>query len=896
MSLRARLAGWLLILLTAAAALGWQLVAAPPRNVREIVQERWTYATPPLGPNYQVGQSFTAQRDGLQAITVLAARYRPDEQLPADAQMRLVLERLDRPDRTPIVVALSIANVQNNQRLRFGFPPEADSAGGIYRLTLRSSQDYGVGVWASAAEALADGELYDNGAPVEGDLVFETHHAYPLARLLRDLPGILAPWMSMLAAALLALALPGLALFAWAPPRRPVNAALFAAWLLALGLSFWPLLLLWTTTLGLPLSAPAAWGITLALAAAAAVGLWRGWRAGRRLRLAPVGWPEATLAAILTIAVIVRLIQARAQIVPVWVDSVHHTMVAQLIVEQGLIPATGEPFISISGFHYHFGYHAGAAVVSWLANLAPYRSVLGYGQLLSGLAGLPLYALTAHLMAGRRTLPPLAARWAGVVAAAVPSFLTYMPAYYLSWGRHTQLAGLLILPVLLMATMELVEALTPANPNRGSLPPLPRAGEGARKRLLCGRTGGAEGLHTPATLLLIAGLALTHYRVLAFYAAFWGVYIAAVWAMTLWRGIARRVNSPSPLSRVRERGRSPVRPALPHAGVRAWRRILPTLRTPLVGLALAAGALVLIAPWVARMITGALLPFGTIYGRWSAPEGASTALPINLLRAEGTLWLLALAGLGWLWAIVRRRWRLALLGAWTAACALLSDLSWLGLQGTWFIHGTSAAISYWLPAGVLIGWLAGDLALAPVRWLWGRAAKRRLALGLSAALLCGLMASSVGSAWGQVDRVNESTVLLRESDLPAINWVREHLPADSLILINTRPWQEGIPMGADAGWWLPYLTGHRVTYPAVLYTHGEPGYRDPIRALAQAVETAEALDDPALLRMLAKAGVTHVFVGTRGGPLEPPRLAEPHYVELFRYGPTRVYRFAPPAD
>jgi hypothetical protein len=799
--------------------------------VREIAQERWTYATVPLGPDSQVGQSFVARTDGLQAIEVMAARYRPDETLPSSAQIRLVLERLDRPERTPTVVTRSIALVENNALMRFAFPTEPDSAGGLYRFTLRSDVDHGIGVWASAHEALAGGELYANGVAMDGDLLFYTHHAYPLTALLRNLPGILAPWVGLLAAAALALGLPGMALLAWARPRGPVDAMLCAAWLLALGLAFWPLLLLWTTALGLPLTAPGAWGVLLALAVLSAAGWLRGARHGSRLRVAPLGGSEAALLAVLAVAIVVRLVQARAQIVPLWVDGVHHTMVTQLIVEQGVVPRTGEPYISIAGFHYHFGFHAVAAALSWLAGLAPYRAVLGLGQLLSGLAGLPLYALTTRALAGRRTRPSLRARWAGVIAAAVPSFLTYMPAYYISWARYTQLAGLVILPVLLATTLDLLEGPRRLRP-------------------------------WVSALLLVAGLALTHYRVLVFYMVFWLVY-----------GLSKLIDSAARRAPLAET----LRPCL------------------LRGLALATGALLLIAPWIVRMVTAVLLPFGTIYGQWAAPAGADTSVPLGLLRVEGTLWVLAAAGLGWAWALARRRWRVALFGVWAAACVLISDVTVLGLRGTWFLHGTSAAISYWVPAGILIGWLAGDLALTPARLLRGCVGKRRTAMGVSAAMLVGAVALSVGSVWGQVDRVNPSTVLLRESDLPAVAWVRDNLPADSLILINTRPWLGEIRRGSDAGWWLPYLTGHRVTYPAVLYTHGEPAYRDPISALATAVDTADSLDDPALLQLLAEAGVTHLFVGTGGGPLEPKRLAAPHYVEAYRDGPTRVYRFVPTA-
>jgi len=63
--------------------------------------------------------------------------------------------------------------------------------------------------------------------------------------------------------------------------------------------------------------------------------------------------------------------------------------------------------------------------------------------------------------------------------------------------------------------------------------------------------------------------------------------------------------------------------------------------------------------------------------------------------------------------------------------------------------------------------------------------------------------------------------------------------------------------------------------------------------LAQRVQNADDLCAPEIIDVLRGAGVSHVFVGSRGGPLQPERLCVTHYVELFRSGPTRVYRFLP---
>jgi hypothetical protein len=77
----------------------------------------------------------------------------------------------------------------------------------------------------------------------------------------------------------------------------------------------------------------------------------------------------------------------------------------------------------------------------------------------------------------------------------------------------------------------------------------------------------------------------------------------------------------------------------------------------------------------------------------------------------------------------------------------------------------------------------------------------------------------------------------------------------------------------------------------VLYTQGTEDYRTDIRALAEEVQGTADLSSTAFVARLAEEGVTHLFLGTRGGPLMPARLGSEHYVELFRYGPTRIYKF-----
>ncbi len=197
----------------------------------------------------------------------------------------------------------------------------------------------------------------------------------------------------------------------------------------------------------------------------------------------------------------------------------------------------------------------------------------------------------------------------------------------------------------------------------------------------------------------------------------------------------------------------------------------------------------------------------------------------------------------------------------------------LGLPNSWFLNNAAVVISFWLPVGLLVGWLAAEVgagAAALGRRLAGERG-RRAALRLVAA---GAVALGLLGAWQLVDIVNRTTVLITADDLPAMEWVAENTPADACFLINTRDWQSGVRRGTDAGWWLPILTGRAVTLPCVnCYPEDGGQTQGAVNELAAAVEASAAGDAPladiSLRRALRIAGVEYISWGAGGGPLLP---------------------------
>lgn len=139
-----------------------------------------------------------------------------------------------------------------------------------------------------------------------------------------------------------------------------------------------------------------------------------------------------------------RLYQIHDLVLPVWVDPVHHVLLVRKIVEFGGLPPDWLPYLPVPMF-YHFGFHAIAAVFSFWSGLQPDQAVLLFGQVINALVAFSVYRLAK-------------AAWGDVrragLAGLFTAFAFHMPAYYLSWGRYTLLAGMVVLPLAMAAALE----------------------------------------------------------------------------------------------------------------------------------------------------------------------------------------------------------------------------------------------------------------------------------------------------------------------------------------------------------------------------------------------------------------------------------------------------------
>jgi hypothetical protein len=300
-------------------------------------------------------------------------------------------------------------------------------------------------------------------------------------------------WLAVGAGALFLL--PGYALLALARNAFPKSAP--PDWMerlaLALGLSLAvvPLLLYALTLVGIRQGPGVVWAL---LGICALVIVWRRFE-GQETERSNEGskanwWIYGTLALVFAITLFSRLWSVRDIDFPAWTDSYGHAVIAQMVLDQGGVPTSYEPYAPIDDFTYHFGFHALAAWYHWLTGVPLLYGMVILGQLLNALVVPTTYLFVARFFNSRV---------AALVAVVVVALLSHMPAQFVNWGRFTQIDGQMLLPVAVTLYLVLLRSPVP------------------RYRLLL------------LAVVAFAGLFVAHYRVFIF-----GVLLAAIlwaWAM-----------------------------------------------------------------------------------------------------------------------------------------------------------------------------------------------------------------------------------------------------------------------------------------------------------------------------------------------------------------------------
>ena len=782
----------------------------------DIEQSRIDTALPAPQGDRALAQTFSPRHDGLSEIEVTLVQY-GDAQSGGDAQF--LLQLFDSRGDLIAEETYAAASISHNQEVRLSFPPLPDSEGQRYRLLLSGTPDNQVSAWAYSLDTYADGDLHQVGSETAAlaarDLRFVTRYELTWPGALGSAAEALYYEGLVFLAALLLIPLPGVLLLLAEHAYRVRHVSGFedgsrrgwdpAAWwgaALALGLASWPLLWSWLTMIGLRWSP---WLLILVLIGGwgAAVIYWERERGIRRkAHDSPAAffsrpaitrrwqWDHLWLLAILLLGLLVRLIAVRDTPVLPWVDASRHGLITAIMAQTGQVIAGYEPFLAVDRFPYHFGFHTLSSSLLMLTDWPLERLLLYLGQLLNGLIPLTIFA-AVWLMIQKRS--------AGYLAAFLVALPFFFPAYYTTWGRLTQLTAVLLLPVLLAFTWQLL-----------------RGGEAWSDRWwLLG--------------VLAAGLFLIHFRVLVYYLPF------PLLALLINR--FRRLRW------------------LMAAAVLAFILALPRLfglladTNPLQNLS--------------RTIAG-YNNFPTSY--------LTTGWEQLFLGAAAVALLIALIA-----AVRGQKWALLplVLAGWVAGLFALLSLDRLGLAVPSLVNLNSMYIVLFVPLALLLAVVYDQV------WSWlmeRRWSLRLVSYGVAGAVLAVMLLYGIRR---QVSVLNLQTILVQPEDMLGLRWLDENLPPEALVAVNSWRWLGETWASADGGAWILPLTGRSQSTPPIDYVYNAQLFSQ-VKDFNTAAAAVSDWSDPLQAQWLREQGVTHLFVGKRGGFFDPAKLAvNPRMEKIF---------------
>jgi hypothetical protein len=698
------------------------------------------------------------------------------------------------------------------------------------------------------------------------------------------------PSLPLVVAGALLLFVPGYAVASvlLPPPGYITSERLLAA--PALTVALLAALTLWASALHIHLGAGAAVTLLMGSLALVAVQALRGLRTERRSPqvVSPASFTTvAWYLALFGLALGLRLWSTRDILPTLGADSYHHTLIAQLLVERGGLPDSYLPYAPIQTFAYHFGFHSLVAWLHWWTGA-------DVGALI-GLAGHLVNAAVA-LAVAFFVLRVVGDGLVAALAAWLVALLCVFPAYLVNWGRFTQAAGLLLLPV---AAALCIDALSHPHDRRAVL----------RSALAAG--------------LAASGLLLAHYRMAAMLAPLlctWVLYLLATHLGArasrppgrpiLEAGTARPIARPNLGARA---SRPPGRPSpsrstgpdalnpepMPPPGAATAQPLVnlaagephglarsASLALPLGAVGILSGLLAL--PWILHLPGALALGLGQQPGDYGADYYGLERLG-SAVAQHTNVPLLALAAVGFALAWVLRRapapgkppasthsihaavppilpvraapvaragpLAVLLLGVWALAQLALANPRWwpvpMPLAGRVDLVTTIAALCF--PLAV-----AAALALATA---WRVALEKQGSGAIVLALALGAGATALGG-WQIQVLVTPNNVLVAPADLAAAAWLRAHAPPDTRVAVSAVifPWAPDYVVGVDGGYWLPLLAGRTTTVLPMLY----PGERGAdATAVAEMVAITRALHEapaaPQTAALLRALGVGYVY-------------------------------------
>ena len=532
------------------------------------------------------------------------------------------------------------------------------------------------------------------------------------------------------------------------------------------------------------------WALLLASAAAIA---WDWWR--RRPAV-----PRITASGLAFLAILLLTFASRAWVAlthpyPAWTDSLHHTLATQLTMANGRLPTDLLPYANAPFSLYHLGLYAIAGAAGQATGAPAHSALLWTAQILNTYCVLGVFLV----------LDRYVGRGAALVGALTAGLLSHQPAFYVNWGRFTQLSAQTVFLLAWVATLDCLEGW-----NR-----LWRTQRG----LLAAQVLWA-GMMTAAVFML-------HFRVAAFYI----LLLAPTVLLLAWR---------------------------------AWRRHTLgalTAATAAVGIV----SLLLVSP----ILWSVLARYIGLHAALAQANPLSQAQMSNLEERYFVFgfdtfpylvarpWLLALAGASLIFGLLRRQWLTWLMLAWVVLLMLLGNAYLLDIPVLEVTNLGAVLIMLYIPISLVVGVAAGELQ----RWLSPKLPPAQ-APRLRRWALVAIVLACLPFVWVRSHDIEPYRFFVTDADVKAMQWIERNLPPDARFAINTSFWLPNAPLGTDAGYWIPYFTQRQTNTGVMLSNMGDPEQAGQMLAVSKLAERLAS--DPGALDRLHDLGYDYVYIGEKG--------------------------------
>jgi hypothetical protein len=300
-------------------------------------------------------------------------------------------------------------------------------------------------------------------------------------------------------------------------------------------------------------------------------------------------------------------------------------------------------------------------------------------------------------------------------------------------------------------------------------------------------------------------------------------------------------------------------------------KISEILRT---GIVHALGVILISLPWLIILFEGKLPEQLGMQVATPASQISAAAQQYNIIGNLATylapgLWICLLLSI--VYGLWRRIKEIILIALWWFIVFLAANPGWIGLPGTGIISNFAVLIAAYIPAGVLVGVVAGKLI--PVSNNPPHSIQRKKPGGKTNWSNLGLLfVCLLIGVWGTGLRLHEVSpqqhALVTPPDVRAGKWIRENLSRETIFLVNSFfAYGGSLVVGSDSGWWLPLLSARATTLPPINYNSEKgprPDYVKYTNDLVYEIEE-KGISHPEVLKELEDRLVTHLYIGQRQG-------------------------------